>query len=178
MRIISGKYKNRKIEFRNLKARPTTDFAKESLFNLLQNNYDLSEVIALDLFAGCGNISYEFISRGSIKTIAIDSNLPCVNFIKKMKKKLEMDNLEIYYSTAIKHIYQTKCKFDVIFIDPPYSFDQKKYNEILDTIYKKNILKKEGAIVVEHSKLINFNTYTQFSEQRKYGKVHFSFLTQ
>ena len=178
MRIISGKYKNRKIEFSKLKSRPTTDFAKESLFNLLQNNYDLSETIVLDLFAGTGNISYEFISRGSTKTIAIDSNLLCVNFMKKMKKKLEMENLDIYYSTAIKHIYQTKYKFDIIFIDPPYNFDQKKYNEILDTIYKKNILKKEGSIVVEHSKLINFNMHTQFLEQRKYGKVHFSFLTQ
>ena len=108
MRIISGKYKNRKIEFSKLKSRPTTDFAKESLFNLLQNNYDLSETIVLDLFAGTGNISYEFISRGSTKTIAIDSNLLCVNFMKKMKKKLEMENLDIYYSTAIKHIYQTK----------------------------------------------------------------------
>lgn len=176
MRIISGTYKNRKIEFTKLKSRPTTDFAKESLFNILQNSYNFDKKIVLDLFAGTGNISYEFISRGAKKTIAIDSSLACCNFMNKMKEKLEMFNFEIHYSTAIKFLYHTKCQFDIIFIDPPFIFSQEKYDEILKIIYKKKTINNAGSIIIEHSNLITFSNHIGFIEERRYGRVHFSFL--
>ena len=102
MRIISGLYKNRRINFNRINIRPTTDFAKESLFNLLNNYHDLNQVEVLDLFAGSGNISYEFISRGVKQVTAIDNNIKCVDFMKKIKSKLLMKNLDI---KSVKSIY-------------------------------------------------------------------------
>ena len=176
MRIISGKYKNRKINFTKLKVRPTTNFAKESLFNLLNNRINLENIKVLDLFSGSGNIILEFISRGSTLNVAIDSNPKCVHFIKKVQEELKINNLEVYCSTATKYIYQCNYKFDVIFIDPPYNFKQFEYENIIETINKKKLINNGGSVVIEHSKFINFNNYNNFVEQRNYGKVNFSFL--
>ena len=176
MRIISGHHKNRRINFNNLNIRPTTDFAKESLFNILENYYDFNTVYALDLFAGSGNISYEFVSRGAIKTIAIDQNIKYVNFKKKTKEKIEMKNFEIICSKAIRYIKKTENKFDIIFIDPPYKYIMEEYEELILHIFKKNILNMNGTVVIEHSKFINFINYSSFLFKKKYGSVHFSFL--
>ena len=176
MRIISGEYKNRKIHFTKLNIRPTTDFAKESLFNLLNNNYDLNSIYVLDLFAGSGNISYEFISRGAKQTTAIDNNIKCIKFIEKTKHNLEMKNFNIIYSNTISYLKKDLKKYDVIFLDPPYTYTQTKYNQIIELILDKNMLNNYGSIIIEHSKFINFEIHKNFFQMKKYGKVHFTFL--
>jgi len=176
MRIIAGHYKNRRINFTQLNIRPTTDFAKESLFNVLNNQYNLDAISVLDLFAGSGNISYEFISRGSRKTLAIEKNTNCVNFIKKIKSKLEMHNLQIKITNAYRYLKKTACNYDIIFADPPYNYTQDDYNQIIDLVFDRKLLNPYGVLVIEHAKFINFENSLFFVEQRKYGKVNFTFL--
>lgn len=176
MRIISGIYKNRRINFNNLKIRPTTDFAKESLFNVLNNYYDLNNISVLDLFAGSGNISYEFISRGSIQTTAVDNDLKCVKFMQKMRSKLSIENLNIQYTNSIFYLKKTKKKYDLVFADPPYKCQQKEYDKVINIVFEKNILNTNGTLILEHSKLINFEAYKYFYMKKKYGSVNFSFL--
>tara|TARA_B100000427_G_scaffold324666_1_gene330186 strand:+ start:691 stop:1233 length:543 start_codon:yes stop_codon:yes gene_type:complete len=176
MRIISGLHKNRRINFTKLKIRPTTDFAKESLFNVLQNHYNLDELVVLDLFAGSGNISYEFVSRGCKKIISIESNINCVNFIKKTKQKLNMLNLDIQLSNVYTYLKKSKMKYDIIFADPPYDYTKKDYQSIINLVFDRNLLMSSGILILEHSKNINFANNTRFFEQRKYGKVNFTLL--
>jgi len=176
MRIIAGLYKNRRIHFTKLKIRPTTDFAKESLFNILNNYYNFNEMAVLDLFAGSGNISYEFISRGCKKVIAIESNMNCVNFIKKIKKTLNMLNLEVQLSNVYTYLKKNKMKYDIIFADPPYDSTKEDYQNIINLVFERNLLTSSGTLILEHSKNINFGNNTLFFEQRKYGKVNFTLL--
>ena len=136
MRIISGTYKNRKINFKKLKSRPTTDFAKESLFNLLNNHYDLSSIYVLDLFSGSGNISYEFISRGCQHITAIDNNVKCIEFMKKIKAELQMKNLNIKLKNINYYIKKIESTYDIIFADPPYHYVQAHYMNIIENIRK------------------------------------------
>ena len=176
MRIISGLYKNRRINFNNLKIRPTTNFAKESLFNILDNYYDFHEISVLDLFAGSGNISYEFISRGSKHTTAVDNNIKCIKFMKTIQSKLSIENFDIQYTNTIRYVKKTKHKYDLIFADPPYNYKQENYDEIINIIFEKHILNTHGTLILEHSKLINFDTHKYFYMNKKYGSVNFSFL--
>ena len=176
MRIISGSYKNRRINFNRLQARPTTDFAKESLFNLLNNDYDLNEISVLDLFAGSGNISYEFASRGSKQITAIENNPKCVSFIKTIKLKLAINQLEIILSSVLKYLKKTNNTYDVIFADPPYSYKQEQYNEILNIVSSTNILNRNGTLIIEHSKFITFDNHSWFFVKKKYGSVYFTFF--
>ena len=176
MRIISGLYKNRRINFNNLKIRPTTDFAKESLFNILDNYYDFNEISVLDLFAGSGNISYEFISRGSKNTTAVDNNIKCIKFMKQIQSKLSIENFDIEYANSTHYLKKTKHKYDLIFADPPYNYKQTDYNEIINIIFEKYILNTHGTLILEHSKLINFDTHKYLHMKKRYGSVNFSFL--
>ncbi|MAQ69515.1 MAG: 16S rRNA (guanine(966)-N(2))-methyltransferase RsmD [Flavobacteriales bacterium] len=176
MRIISGIYKNRRINFNNLRIRPTTDFAKESLFNVLSNYYDFNKISVLDLFAGSGNISYEFISRGSTHTTAIDSNLKCVKFMQKIQSKFAIDNFNIQHANSVFYLKKTQKKYDLIFADPPYTYQQNEYDKIINLIFEKNILNTNGTLILEHSKLINFETCKYFYMKKRYGSVNFSFL--
>ena len=176
MRIVAGIYKNRRVNFNKLNSRPTTDFAKESLFNLLNNHYNLEEIRGLDLFAGSGNISYEFISRGSKDITAIDINIKCVNFIKKTKAKFKMKYLSIKLSKVVSYLNKIDKKYDIIFADPPYHYTQKKYDKIVEIVFEKKILNESGTLVIEHSKFINFDNHTTFFDKRKYGNVNFSFF--
>ena len=175
MRIISGLYKNRRIHFQNLKIRPTTDFAKESLFNLLNNHFDLTKTKVLDLFAGSGNISYEFVSRGAEST-AVDNSIKCVHFMKQIKSGLSIENLNIIYGNVTSFLKKNTLKYDVIFADPPYNYTQKKYGDLIDLIFTKKILSKNGILIMEHSKFINFEEHPLFYMHKKYGNVHFTFL--
>tara|TARA_Y100001968_G_C19448074_1_gene766573 strand:- start:1084 stop:1626 length:543 start_codon:yes stop_codon:yes gene_type:complete len=176
MRIIAGHYKNRRINFTKLDVRPTTDFAKESLFNLLGNYYRFHNISALDLFAGSGNISYEFVSRGAKKTLAIEHNVNCVKFIKQTKNKLNMDSLEVKISNVYKYLQKTSNNYDVIFADPPYQYNQDYYDKIIALVFNRNLLKPFGTLVIEHTKFINFKNNLFFFDHRKYGKVNFTFL--
>lgn len=176
MRIISGEFKNRRIDFKQLNIRPTTDFAKESLFNIINNYYDIEDLIILDLFAGSGNISYEFASRRAREIVAVDNKIQCVNFIKSIKQKLSLFNLHAILANSTTYLNTQKKKFNLIFADPPYRFEQIKYDKILNNIFERNILLENGMLIIEHSKFINFEGHFNFFMKKKYGNVHFTFF--
>ncbi len=174
MRIISGKFKGRHIiPPKNFSARPTTDFAKESLFNVLNNNVDFGNAHVLDLFSGTGSISYEFISRGALAVTSIEVNNRHASFIRETAKALNM-NINIIQMNAFLYLKKTKQQFDIIFCDPPYQLDG--ILSIPELVFENDLLKKEGWLIMEHSSKINFSETTHFSECRNYGSVHFSFF--
>lgn len=175
MRIISGKYKGRRIEASNkVIARPTTDFAKEGLFNLLNNRIDFEGISVLDLFSGTGSISIEFISRDCREAIAIEQSEKNGAYIRKVCQELKIDNLTLIKTDVFKFISSCKTKFDVIFADPPY--DLKSLSEIPDLIFKYDLLKKDGIFILEHSAKNKFDTHPCFNFHRNYGNVNFSFF--
>ena len=173
MRIISGTHKGRRlIAPKTLPVRPTTDRAKESLFNILENRYYFEGKNILDLFAGTGNISYEFASRGCNDITAIDNNNNCINYIKSNTKEFSF-NITTIKSDCYKYIKNCKQQYNFIFVDPPYNYT--KYEKIKALILKKNLVRKEGCLIIEHDKNTTFND--QNMELRKYGTVHFSIFS-
>jgi 16S rRNA (guanine(966)-N(2))-methyltransferase RsmD len=175
MRIISGKYKARRIDVpHNITARPTTDFAKEGLFNLLNNQIDFEGIDVLDLFAGTGSIGFEFISRDARSVIGVEQSDRHVAFIRKVNQLLKIENLTVIKGDVFKFIATTRIKFDLIFADPPY--DLERVEEIPDLIFKHELLKPDGLFVLEHSVKNNFENHPRFSSHRHYGNVHFSFF--
>lgn len=176
MRIISGYYKGRRISVpSNIKARPTTDFAKEGLFNLLNNKISFEDITVLDLFAGTGGIGIEFVSRGCDSVISIENYEVQCSFIKKVCTELKISNLQLLKMDVFKFIGSTHQQFDFIFADPPY--DLKIIAEIPDLIFDKKLLKPEGMFVLEHSSHNSFSAHPRFSDHRAYGNVNFSFFT-
>lgn len=175
MRIISGKFKARRIDVpHNITARPTTDFAKEGLFNILNNHIDFEGIDVLDLFAGTGNIGLEFVSREARSVICVEQSGKHVAFIHKVCKLLNIDNLTPIKGDVFKYISSTKIKFDLVFADPPY--DLGKLGEMPTLILKNELLKPDGIFVLEHSVKDNFENHPRFDFHRKYGNVHFSFF--
>jgi 16S rRNA (guanine(966)-N(2))-methyltransferase RsmD len=175
MRIISGKFKRRVISPPgNLPVRPTTDMAKESLFNILGNYFDFENKTVLDLFAGTGNISYEFVSRGCSYVTAVDKDLGCIKFINQTSEKLQMSELSTVKLDVFHFISSTKNKYDIIFADPPY--DLANIADISNLIFEKQLLNQDGWLIVEHPAEINFAESLHFYEHRKYGRVNFSFF--
>lgn len=172
MRIISGKFRGKKIEApASLPVRPTTDTAKEGLFNWLNNRIDFEEIDVLDLFSGTGNISLEFLSRGAQHITAVDKNADCMRFLVQTTQKMDIYNLKIFNLDVFVAIERLREKFDVIFADPPYDFP--KYQELLINIWEKELLKEDGLLIIEHPKEVHFE-HPQLINIRKYGKVHFS----
>jgi len=150
MRIISGTYKGRRISAPgNITARPTTDFAKEGLFNLLNNRVDFEDIDVLDLFAGIGSISIEFVSRGCRSAISIEQNERQCAFIRKICNELKITNLNLLKTDVFKFINSCHSKFDLIFADPPYELNQ--LTEIPDLIFNQQLLKPGGLFILEHS---------------------------
>jgi 16S rRNA (guanine966-N2)-methyltransferase len=175
MRIIGGKNQRRQITApARLPVRPTTDMAKEALFNILNNHYDFEAINVLDLFSGTGNISYEFASRGAIEVISIDINLPCVQFIRQTAENLDMPMLKAVKADAFHFLSFCKTHFDIIFADPPY--DMERISEIPDAVFKAGILKPDGLLIIEHGERVRFSAHNNYVESRHYGKVHFSFF--
>ena len=175
MRIVSGFLKGRRFNPpTNLAVRPTTDIAKESLFNILNNHVDFHGIKALDLFAGTGSISLELISRGCISVTSIDNNFKCVDFIKKTAESYKIDNIHIVKTNVFNFLKFISTPFDLIFADPPY--DMEGIHAIPDIIFEKNLLTKDGILIIEHSRDINFENHLHFYEHRLYGKVNFSFF--
>ena len=175
MRIISGKLKGRRLTPpTNISARPTTDFAREGLFNVLLHRIDFEETTALDLFAGTGSVSLELISRGCKNVTAIELNERHCAFIRKACAELKIDNLLLIKSDAFRFIDKTRHQYDLIFADPPY--DLPKLTEIPDLILKNNLLTDDGLLILEHSVKNNFAEHPNFVEQRHYGNVYFSFF--
>ena len=176
MRIISGKYKGRRISPpKNLPVRPTTDMSKEALFNVLNNHFNFSELKILELFAGTGSISYEFASRGSAPILCVDGDMGCVNFIKKTAKEFDFD-ITALKSDVFKFLEKHKGNYDIIFADPPYGIEQKEFEKIVELIFENELLDEEGMLVVEHSKYTKLEQMSNFSFQKSYGGSVFSFF--
>ncbi len=173
MRIISGTHKGRRLIAPNtLPVRPTTDRAKESLFNILENRYYFEEKNVLDLFSGTGNISYEFASRGCKQIVAVDNNYNCVNYIEKTTKDLDF-KISTIKSDCSQYLKNCKQQFNFIFADPPYNYNQ--YQELKNIVINNNLIKKDGCLIIEHDKENAFEEYNV--ELRKYGTIHFSIFS-
>lgn len=173
MRIISGKCRGRMIvPPKKLKARPTTDFAKENLFNILGNRYDFSEMDVLDLFSGTGSISYEFASRGAKSVTSVEINSLHHAFIADTARKLGLT--QIHAVNANVHLYLKSCrrKYDIVFSDAPY--DMPALEQLPNQIFEADILKDGGLLIFEHSSSYNFWEHPNFCEIRTYGSVNFS----
>ena len=176
MRIISGQHKGRRITApKKLPVRPTTDMAKEGLFNILNNNYHFNNLQVLELFAGSGNISYEFASRGAVAVTSIDENIDCIKFIKKTSAELEMDITPIK-SDVFKYLERAPIKADIIFADPPYDFDASQFQKIADLVFQNDLLNENGVLIIEHSKHTKMDKVEHFDTGRRYGNSVFSFF--
>ena len=175
MRIISGKYRGRTINPpRNLRARPTTDFAKENLFNVLNNLIDFEECDVLDLFAGTGSISYEFASRGAKSVTSVEINPVHYNFIRETARQLGITNLHPVKANVFLYLKSCPKKFDVIFSDAPY--DLPGSEEVIREVFARDLLQPDGLLIFEHSKKMDFSQYEGFWQLRSYGSVQFSFF--
>ena len=178
MRIIGGSSGGIRINFpKNLNLRPTTDRCKEALFNILNNEFDFKSIKILDLFSGTGGISYEFASRGTKKIVSVDKNIKSLNFIKKFSEDQKF-NISIIKSDVFMYIKKIKTEFDIIFADPPYNLEDTRYLTIINEIFKKNCLKSDGYLIIEHSSKKVFNKIQYFNKSKKYGDSTFSFFTK
>ncbi len=176
MRIISGKYKGRRLSApKNLPVRPTTDMAKESLFNILNNQYYFEDLNVLDLFSGTGNISFEFASRGTQKITSIDQHFGCIKFINQISKEFDF-SINTIKSDVYKFLDKTSAQYDVVFADPPYNFEDKDFLKIVDRVFEKNLLLDDGQLIVEHSNQTKLHEHPKFSYEKRYGGNVFSFF--
>lgn len=176
MRIISGKYKGRRISApKNLPVRPTTDMSKESLFNILNNRFHFEGLKVLDLFSGTGNISYEFGSRGAENITSVDADFGCVKFIKLTAAEFDLP-INALKSDVVKFLKSHKSSYDIIFADPPYNMEQKDFEEIIALVFENELLNEEGMMIIEHSKYTKMDHLMNFSFQKNYGGSHFSFF--
>ena len=175
MRIIGGTLKGLRLNPpKNLPVRPTTDLAKEALFNILQNQITFENIKVLDLFCGTGNISLEFASREAASVIAVDRSIHCVNYVKDMARQHHLDQIKTYKADVFKFLEMETDQYDLIFADPPY--DLNGIPEIPRIIFEKHLLLPGGLLVVEHQSLQNLSNHPAFVEQRKYGHSSFSFF--
>ncbi len=176
IRIISGKYKGRRITApKNLPIRPTTDRAKEALFNILNNDRHFPELKVLDLFTGSGSISYEFASRGTKDIQAVDQNYPVIKFIKQTAQEFDFP-IKAIKKNALKFLENTPETYDIIFADPPYEMPKEWQSKLIDTVFDRNLLKENGLMILEHKEQINFDKHPHFDKSKKYGQSVFSFF--
>lgn len=176
MRIISGKYKGRRLSPpKNLPVRPTTDMSKEALFNVLNNYFNFDNLKILDLFAGTGNISYEFASRGCTPITAVDADMGCVKYIKQVAAEFDF-NIAATKSDVFLFIEKNKAAYDIIFADPPYGLEQNIFEKVVLQIFEKKALNEDGMLIVEHSKHTKLDHLIHFSFQKNYGGSVFSFF--
>jgi len=175
MRIISGKNRGRHIVAPdNLPVRPTTDLGKESLFNILNNYFFFDRVRVLDLFAGTGNITYEFASRGAQSVIAVDIDQRCTRFIQRTLEQLDYHNAAVIRQDAFAYTERCRQKFDIIFADPPYQLEG--IEKIVENVFANGLLNPDGWLVLEHSKEHDFSEHPNFFQHRVYGKLNFTFF--
>jgi 16S rRNA (guanine966-N2)-methyltransferase len=173
MRIVSGKFKGKTfIPPKGFNARPTTDFAKEGLFNILLNNFDFEEIEVLDVFAGTGSISFEFASRGTKRIDLVELNHQHLKFISKIRNELDLKQIHTIQGNAFQFLKACNYKYDIIFADPPYEMDGIEMIPAL--VFEKNLLKDDGWLILEHSASYSFETHARFHKMRNYGSVHFS----
>lgn len=175
MRIVSGSLKGIRFSVpKKFPSRPTTDFAKEALFNILHHSVDFEAIRVLDLFAGTGNISYEFASRGVKDIRSVDQNQHCIKFIKNTLTKHNLNAITPILSEVLNYLKSSNEDFDLIFADPPY--DYKDYKALIQLVVAKKCFQEGGLFILEHGKEQDFSNMKDFSYLRNYGGVHFSFF--
>ncbi len=177
MRIIRGILKSRRFSTpKNFPSRPTTDYAKEGIFNILENRYALQDLDILDLCSGTGNISLEFASREAGKITAVDTNYNCVKFIQNLINEHNLkDVMNVYKSDVRDFLRKTEQTFDIIFADPPYAMNF--HQEMLTIINEKKLVRQNGIFIIEHGRQTDLSANENFEETRKFGNVHFSFFS-
>lgn len=175
MRIVSGKYRGRTIvPPRNLRARPTTDFAKENLFNVLGNLVDFEELDVLDLFSGTGSISYEFASRDARSVTSVEVNSVHHNFIRQTARDLQFENFYAVKANVFLYLKSCTKKFDLIFSDAPYDLEGSE--EVIRLVFERDLLNEDGILIFEHSKEQDVSALPNYWQTRSYGSVQFSFF--
>lgn len=175
MRIIKGKYKGKKIiPPKGFHGRPTTDFAKESLFNILENTLEIESARVLDLFCGTGNLSLEFLSRGCSELTAVEINKSYSAHLRNQFKILFPERTKVISADVFTFCRHTDLNFDIIFADPPFS--ENKIMNLPEIIFNNTSLNENAIIIIEHPIEIVFKNHENFKETRKYGHVHFSFF--
>lgn len=175
MRIIGGTLKGLRLNPpKNLPVRPTTDLAKEALFNILQNQIAFDDIKVLDLFCGTGNIAYEFASRGAQQVIGVDRSIHCINYVKDTARQHGLTQIKTFKADIFKYLQLETEQYDLIFADPPY--DMNQIPEIPKIIFDKKLLLPGGLLIVEHQSMQNLSNHPAFTEQRKYGHSSFSFF--
>lgn len=176
IRIISGIHKGRRLSApKNLPVRPTTDRAKEALFNILGHEVYWPECSVLDLFSGTGNLSYECASRGCPRVVAVDAHAGCAKFIEQTARLLEIP-VTVYKRDVNAFLKRCTDSFDLIFADPPYDFSQEQLGEVVALCFEKGLLKEDGILIVEHSTQRDLSELQYFDSARKYGSTVFSFF--
>lgn len=175
MRIIGGQYRGRRITPPSgLRARPTTDFAREGLFNILSNRVDFEDIMVLDLFSGTGSISYEFASRGAKEIHLVEKDMRHISGIRKIIRDLEIINIKAIHIDVKAYLKTCKVQYDIVFADPPYDLSWLK--EIPDIVTSSGVIRENGFFILEHPRDMNFANHTLFFEHRNYGGVNFSFF--
>jgi 16S rRNA (guanine966-N2)-methyltransferase len=175
LRIISGKYRGKRINPpAGFAARPTTDFARESLFNILTNRIDFGEVNILDLFAGTGSISYEFASRGANAVHLVEKDPRHISFIRRMVDEMRFENIKPIHIDVRAYLKTCRFRYDIVFADPPYNLTWLE--SLPDLVTSSGVMKDEGFFILEHPKDLSFSSHKLFFEHRNYGGVNFSFF--
>ena len=175
MRIIGGTLKGLRLNPpKNLPVRPTTDMAKEALFNILLNQIDFEGIKVLDLFSGTGNISMEFASRGAAQVTGVDRSIHCVHYLKDTARQHGLTAINVFKEDVFKYLQVETEQYDLVFADPPY--DLNKIPEIPKIIFEKKLVTDGGLLIVEHQSLQNLSNHPAFVEQRTYGHSSFSFF--
>lgn len=176
MRIISGRHRGKRIIApKKLPVRPTTDMVKEALFNILHNSYSFDNIRVLDLYAGTGNISYEFASRGVPEIIAVEADARCVQFIASTAKQLEAP-IQVIKLDVIRYLDRAVGSFNIIFADPPYDLTIESIAKIPEMVYERGLLSEEGVLILEHTKHLKLEELPGHKESRKYGGSVLSFF--
>jgi 16S rRNA (guanine(966)-N(2))-methyltransferase RsmD len=177
MRVIRGKYRGRKFSPpKNFPSRPTTDYAKESLFNILENKVHFEDSHVLDLFAGTGNISLEFLSRGALSVLSIDSSFVSFKFMKKALNEIGIENWKVIKNDVFKYAVKIERQYEIVFADPPFGL--KEIYKIPTLVFESNLIKDDGLLIIEHGKETDYKDATNFVETRNYGGVNFSFFAK
>ena len=177
MRIIAGNLRGRRLNPpANLPVRPTTDMARESLFNILNNYVDFEECSVMDLFAGTGAVSFEFVSRGVREVTSIDINAQCTDYIKAESTRMDIRNIHVVRADVFDLLKRANRKFDIVFADPPYAIEGLP--TLPDLVFEREVLNDDGIFILEHPAEYSFEEHPHFWQHRNYGKVNFTFFAQ
>ena len=176
MRIVGGKYKGRRIAPpKGITARPTTDFAKEALFNILQHSIALEGIRVLDLFAGAGGISLEFLSRGAEEAISVEHDAALYTHLQRARRELDIQNWHVVKADVFTYLGSDRSKYDLVFADPPFHLEETQRLPAL--VREQDLLATGGLLIIEHPRGTDFSSDPWFDHCRKYSNIHFSFFS-